>query len=247
MADYRWNVSVNAEGYDEAAQIIHPRYVEVQDVVLAQLEPLNDSEFLVVDAGGGSGRLMQRILTAHPQARGIVLDQSEAFLALAQRRLQPFGRRAACRVSRLQEDWPGQLPEQPAAVVSMTAIHHLDPPEKQTLYQRIHDALTPGGLFINGDEVRPKSDAEYLSILMESAEHKRRVMREGLVPESMHEILQAWEERNVTQFNAPRVSGDDCHESIETQLSYFQTCGFERAECVWHKQLWAVMVGAKKA
>ena len=84
MSNYRWNVSANAEGYDAAAQVIHPRYVEVQNVVLEQLAALGEAEFLVVDAGGGSGRLVERILDAHPRARAIVLDQSEAFLGLAE-------------------------------------------------------------------------------------------------------------------------------------------------------------------
>ena len=247
MPDYRWNVSTNAAGYDEAAHLIHPRYLEVQDVVLSQLAPLGDADFLVVDAGGGSGRLMQRILTNHPQATGIVLDQSEAFLALAERRLATFGERATCRLARLQEDWPSQLPRPPAAVVSMTAIHHLDADEKQTLFQRIFDALAPGGMFINGDEVRPTSDADYLNVLQESARHKHRLMRDGLVPESMHDILSAWEARHVTRFPEPRVSGDDCHATSAAQLAWFQACGFERTACVWHEQLWAVMVGVKKA
>ena len=71
-------------------------------------------------------------------------------------------------------------------------------------------------------------------------------MRNGLVPNSMHDILLAWEERNVTRFAEPRVSGDDCHETIETQLAWLKACGFERAECAWRQQLWAVLVGAKK-
>ena len=245
MTDYRWNVSANAQGYDEAAQVIHPRYVEVQDIVLSQLATLKEEDFLVVDAGGGSGRLVERILKRHPHANAIVLDQSEAFLALAERRLHPFGERASCRLSRLQEDWPGQLERRPAAVVSMTAIHHLDAGEKKTLFQRIHDALTPGGMFINGDEVRPESDEAYRDVLQESCAHKRHLIQEGLVPETMHEILQAWEERNLQPLDQPRVSGDDCHETIDRQLHWLKACGFARAECIWHQQLWAVMVGEK--
>lgn len=247
MPQYRWNISTHAEGYDAAAQVIHPRYVEVQDIVLAELANLRDRPGLIVDAGGGSGRLMQRILTAHPNAQGMVVDQSEAFLALAERRLEEFGDRAKCHVARLQEDWLASLPDRPIAVVSMTAIHHLDAAEKQTLFQRIYDALQPGGLFINGDEVRPEDDEAYLDVLKECRAHKRKLVEDGLVPESMHQILRDWEQRNVTNFHAQRTSGDDCHETLERQLQWLSDCGFERAQCVWHKQLWAVMVGAKKA
>jgi SAM-dependent methyltransferase len=245
MANYRWNVSQFAEGYDAAAQHIHPHYLEVQDVVLDQLSLLERDDFLVVDAGGGSGRLVQRILERYRGARAVIVDQSEAFLALAERRLVPFGERSSCHVTRLQDDWFDSLAESPAAVVSMTAIHHLDAGEKQSLFQRIHDALLPGGLFINGDEVRPASDVAYLEILKNCAEHKHQLMNHGMVPNSMHEILRAWEQRNVDLFDVPRVSGDDCHETIETQLSWLQTCGFERAICPWQRELWAVMIAVK--
>jgi hypothetical protein len=34
---YRWNSTAFAEGYDQAAQIIHPRYLEIQDAILSLL------------------------------------------------------------------------------------------------------------------------------------------------------------------------------------------------------------------
>src|SRR5262245_41359063 len=111
-APYRWNTSDLAVGYDAAAAVIHPHYGAIQDVILSLL-PANlgrdglgrDSlgrDSLVVDLGGGSGRLMERILDRWPEARGAVVDQSEPFLALAERRLARFGERALCIHRRLQ-------------------------------------------------------------------------------------------------------------------------------------------------
>src|SRR5688572_14238396 len=110
MSTYRWQISDLAAGYDAAAEVIHPHYLAIQDAILSLLPLTPNAPALVVDLGGGSGRLMERILDKWPLARGVVIDMSEPFLALAERRLARFGERAACVLSRLQDDWTNQLP-----------------------------------------------------------------------------------------------------------------------------------------
>ncbi len=59
---YHWNTSAAAEAYDQAALAIHPYYVAVQDQIL-DLLPFGPAEpFDLVDLGGGSGRLAERVL-----------------------------------------------------------------------------------------------------------------------------------------------------------------------------------------
>src|SRR5687768_17355189 len=98
MADYRWNTSPFAEGYDAAAPQIHPYYVAVQQEIVSLLTAFSKTrtaaELLhVVDLGGGSGRLLEKVLAALPQATATIIDQSEPFLAIAERRLAPFSPR----------------------------------------------------------------------------------------------------------------------------------------------------------
>jgi tRNA (cmo5U34)-methyltransferase len=241
MPEYRWNTSDFAVGYDKSAEVVHPHYRAVQDEILSGLALEADSTGVVVDLGGGSARLIERVLDRWPRCTGLVLDQSEAFLALAERRLARFGTRATCLKARLQDDWPALLPSQPAAIVSMSAIHHLEPAEKQALYGRCHDALLPGGVLINGDEVRPADDAAYLAELQAWADHMRRGMAAGAVAKVFHSALHTWIDRNVTSFGQAKKSGDDCHETIQTQLDYLRSAGFAAADCPWHKALWAVL------
>src|SRR5436190_368691 len=110
MPAYRWNTSDFARGYDAAAESIHPYYTAIQDAILDLVAGHLNEGGLAVDLGGGSGRLMERILNRWPLAHGIVIDQSEPFLALAERRLSRFGSRAICILARLQEDWTHELP-----------------------------------------------------------------------------------------------------------------------------------------
>lgn len=242
---YRWNTSDFAIGYDASAEHVHPHYLALQDEILALLPSAKDGDGLIVDLGGGSGRLIERILDRFPRATGLVVDQSEPFLALAERRLDRFGPRAICLHARLQDSWKLQLPTLAAAVVSMSAIHHLDPAEKRVVYQQCFAALGKAGVLLNGDEVRTTDNATYRAHLWGWAGHMRRSMATGVIPPAFHAALEAWIDRNVTRFGEPKKSGDDCHETIETQLGYFRDAGFAAADCPWQREMWAVLRGVK--
>ncbi len=245
MNTYRWNVSGPATGYDAAAEYIHPHYLEIQDVILAAIPFKETALFTVVDAGGGSGRLVERILDRFPQARGLIIDQSEPFLGLAERRLDRFGSRAARYHVRLQDDWPTTLDCEIHVIVSMSAIHHLDADEKREFYDRAFQSLAVGGIFINGDEVRLCDAGAYLSALRAWSEHMQRMMATGFVPDAMHEMINGWIHRNVDCFGQPKTSGDDCHETVDAQLRYLTDTGFVSADIVWQKDLWSVFCGTK--
>ena len=108
-------------------------------------------------------------ITLRFKARGLVVDQSEAFLGIAHNRLARFPQRWALHQVRLQDGWPALVNNPAHAIVSMSAIHHLDAGEKRKCYRRAFQSLAPGGIFINGDEVRPGDDAAYLSQLRDWA------------------------------------------------------------------------------
>jgi len=127
----------------------------------------------------------------------------------------------------------------------MSAIHHLDPIEKQLLYQRCYDLLAPGGVLLNGDEVRPDNDRDYLSALNAWADHLRREMASGHIPPAFHAACLGWIDRNVIHFGQPKKSGDDCHESQAAQRAYFRSAGFTTADAPWQKDLWTVLRGWK--
>jgi SAM-dependent methyltransferase len=241
VAEYRWNVSDFAAGFDASAEHIHPYYIELQDCVIDLLPFDANAPFLVIDAGGGSGRLVERFLDKFRAAEAIIIDQSAPFLALAERRLEKFADRIDCRQVRLQEDWTKQLPRQPSAIVSMSAIHHLDSSEKRQLYRRCFDALSQPGVLINADEVRPEDDNDYLARCKAWVAHKKRAMAAGLISASIHPALRQWEERNVGGFGKPRQSGDDCHETVRVQLEYLSQAGFQTVTCPWEKEMWAVL------
>lgn len=242
---YRWNTSDAAESYDAAAPTIHPYYIAVQDQILDSIPFEAGDAFTLVDIGGGSGRLAERVLERFSGVHVTVVDQSEAFLALAERKLARFGSRAAFVQCRLQEDWEGKLASAPDVIVSTSAIHHLEPREKRELYGRCHEALAPNGVFINGDEYRPADDGEFFALLKEWSKHMNAAVAEGRIPESFGATLEHWHKRNILGFGEPKKSGDDCQETIAVQVGYLRDAGFERVTTVWAKKLWGVVAASK--
>jgi tRNA (cmo5U34)-methyltransferase len=241
MSTYRWNQAPFAAGYDQAASVVHPYYEELQDEIVRLVAEHEPAPGLLIDLGGGSGRLAEKLLQAFPAACVTVLDQSQPFLDLAAQRLGRFGPRARCIQARLQEDWSSFLPGPADVVISMSAIHHLEPGEKEALYRQSHRTLRRGGLLLNADEVRPADETEYFRLLSHWSEHMQAIVAQRLVPESIDDILHRWIERNVTHYAQPRTSGDDCHETIAVQLAYLRRSGFVAADSPWQRKLWAIL------
>jgi SAM-dependent methyltransferase len=240
---YRWNSTEAVRAYDAAAPTIHPLYDEVQRRVVDALPFATDDEFSLVDLGGGSGRLVERVLARFVNARSVLVDQSEPFLGVAEERLERFGSRAAFVQKRLQDDWAPALPERPQAIVSTSAIHHLEPAEKQQLYATCYRALAPGGVFINGDEFRPVDEADYLAALERWSAHMTAAMADGRIPASFQPTLDHWHQRNIREFGMPHKSGDDCHETAEAQVEYLRACGFQDVHVAWQREMWGILIG----
>ncbi|HEX6962793.1 MAG TPA: class I SAM-dependent methyltransferase, partial [Lacipirellula sp.] len=194
--------------------------------------------------GGGSGRLVERVLEQFPSATAVLVDQSEPFLAVAEGRLTRFGSRVSLAKHRLQDEWAKTIGPVDA-IVSTSAIHHLEPVEKQQLFAQIFAALPSGGVFINGDEHRPESNAAYLALLEQWGRHMESSLAAKAIPPSFGKVIDAWTKRNIAEFTLPRTSGDDCLETIATQLQYLRDAGFNRVTVPWQRELWAVFVAHK--
>ena len=71
----------------------------------------------------------------------------------------------------------------------------------------------------------------------------QRLIDDNAVSEPMAEALVAWQFRNVENFDQPRHSGDDCHETVAVQLEYLQLAGFDTVRCPWREEMWALLAG----
>src|SRR6478609_2937621 len=94
------------------------RYDRAQDEVARASLDLEVHRML--DLGVGTGATSRRCLEAHPSARAVCLDESQAKLDAA---ATVLGGRAELRLGRFQD----QLPDGPfELIVSAFALHHVD-------------------------------------------------------------------------------------------------------------------------
>jgi tRNA (cmo5U34)-methyltransferase len=105
----------------------------------------------ILDLGTGTGETLFRVLSRHPKARAYGVDESEGMLDVARIRLVGYD------VTLRRGDLRDELPPGPFdLVISALAVHHLDGPEKQSLFRRVAAVLSPGGRFALGDVVLPE-------------------------------------------------------------------------------------------
>jgi tRNA (cmo5U34)-methyltransferase len=134
--------------YLESMRADIPVFDELQEETARATEAVAARDIL--ELGVGTGMTAKRVLAAHPQARLVGIDESEAMLAEADLA-------GDLRVARLEDP----LPEGPFdLVVSCLAIHHLDAEEKRDLFGRIADVLRPGGRFVLADVVLPEREED---------------------------------------------------------------------------------------
>ena len=149
MTEFRFDPAT----YADLMRAEVPAYGRLQqEVGLATAELAVSS---VLDLGTGTGETLASVLAHHPGAAAVGVDENEAMLGAARRRLA--GVPLELRVADLTDPLPGGPFD---LVVSALAIHHLDGPDKADLFARIAGVLRPGGRFVLGDVVIPVDRAD---------------------------------------------------------------------------------------
>jgi len=142
-----WQYHFDAESYAQEIRDDLPAYDSFQDAVAAAS---GSGARRILDLGTGTGETARLLLSRHPDAVLVGIDENEGMLAVARGRLPSEG--VELRVGRIEEP----LPSGPFDVVaSALAIHHLDDAGKASLFARVGEVLAPGGLFVLGDVVVP--------------------------------------------------------------------------------------------
>lgn len=158
MSDQQWTEN-DSVLFADLGGIFTPNRDEIARIAVEHIPARADEPFLTVDLCCGDGWLSGAILTAFPNARLLALDGSPEMLRRTAARLDDFGDRA--RTQRFDlggTDWLDAIGEPVHAFVSSLAIHHLDGAGKRALFQRLHNALGPGGVFIYVDLIEPVSE-----------------------------------------------------------------------------------------
>lgn len=211
--------------YDSSILRLVPHYHEQHEIILQLLPFASDQPVRALDLGCGTGVLSHVILRAFPHARVVACDLAENMLQTAKGNLAKY----ADRVEFRRADFgSADLGSGYDLIVSGLAIHHLDDPGKQKLYQRLFSALNPGGMFLNREIVLGATPK--LTKLYEQW-WRSFVTANG---ESDEEWFQKYFE-------------EDLPASVEDQLQWLRDAGFSDVACHWKYINFAIFGGSRAA
>ena len=218
----RRHLRVAIDAYDATIRQFIPGYEAMLGVAARELAPVASG--LVIDLGGGTGALAEAVLQTGGSGIVELIDVDREMLAQARTRLGRFGE----RVRFTEASFLGTLPRCNGAAASL-ALHHVRTLDaKRSLYQRIHDALEPGGVFINADATMPADPAASEAIWSAWADH---MVRQGIARERAFRHFEEW-------------ADEDTYFPLEEELAAVASAGFD-AECVWREVGMTVVVGRK--
>ena len=231
----RRHLRLEIAAYDETIRRFIPGYEAMIETAAREIaagaappggEAASPGAGLVLDLGGGTGALAEAIL-AHPDVGTVALiDVDAEMLAQARTRLSRFAGRVRFHTRSFRDPLP-----RCDGVAASLALHHvrsLD--EKRALYRRIHDALRPGGRFVNADATMPSEPVARAATWRGWADH---MVACGIDEERAFAHFEEWAE-------------EDAYFPLEEELAAMRAAGF-RSDCVWREGSITVVTGHKAA
>jgi tRNA (cmo5U34)-methyltransferase len=212
----------HAAGYEGPRRRLIPPFDAFYGTAVDALTMLGRPPRRVLDLGAGTGMLAARVAAAHPGVALVLTDGAPAMLEQARATLGPD---AELHVADLEDPLPAGPFD---AVVSALAIHHLDDAAKRDLFARVREALPPGGVFVNAEQVAgptPCFERRY------RAWHEAASRAAGTDDAEWAGALE-------------RMRHDRCAD-VESQLRWLREAGFDAADCLFKDHRFAVLVARR--
>ncbi|SFB55536.1 tRNA (cmo5U34)-methyltransferase [Cohnella sp. OV330] len=215
-----------ASQYDEQRRGLIPCFDEFYGMAVALAESAEAAP-RVLDLGAGTGLLAAMMRSKLPEARLSLIDMSESMLDVARERFA-----GDPNAQFIVADYSGYAfaPGSYDIVVSSLSIHHLTHASKRELFKKLYQALAPGGVFVNADQVAgttPAADAYY----------RKRWLAEIAASGLPQSAIDASVERRGVDINA----------KLGDQIAWMTEAGFPDAECMYKYLDFAVFCGSKPA
>ncbi len=139
-----------ASMYDSRLSAILP---ESETFFAEVLSFIPDKAGRLLELGSGTGYATDRIQSRFHSLQIIGIDHSSEMIKCAQQKPQLEG------VQFLEQDIRDAWPEGTFDVILTTlCFHHIPENDRISILSRVYESLSPGGLFICGDIIRPESD-----------------------------------------------------------------------------------------
>ncbi len=206
-----------------------PDYLYVHDLICEVLRPYISSDVLILDLGGGTGRIAKLLLDAFPSCRIVIQDISANMLSEVPNKLHKHMGRFECVEGDFFAETFDLEYNQFDHVVSVHAIHHgRNADAYRNLYKKIYNCLKPNGCFVCLDNVAGGTlELDTLS-------------------------YSSWAESLRSNFDTESIRGivettimEDSPLSLREHLEILSDCGFIRTDVVWKKYIFGLYAGIK--
>ncbi len=131
--------------------------LQLFDTIIDSIANHSQGSAHIVELGIGPAYLAERLLVTLPEVTYEGIDFSEPMLDIAAERLAPYASRVTfTQADLVEEDWGAKVTRPVGAIVSTWALHDLGGEVNTTkVYRDCRNLLMPGGVFLNGDFVKP--------------------------------------------------------------------------------------------
>lgn len=211
--------------YSQRDPVWLPEFRQMFALVPELLKPHLKADGLFLDVGAGTGNLSRTVLEAIPSVKCVLMDFSANMLSAAPLVLEPFAGRFETLVADfIDADYGAARYD---AIISSFAIHHCrGEAEYGALYQKLANALKPGGIFVCCDVVAGADDA--LSLLNENG-WRTFLNEQGLDAAEVERILSNYHV-------------EDSPLDLPSHLQLLKKAGFTTVDVVWKRSNFAVYV-----
>jgi len=220
-------------------------YEQMHSVIVENIPADRDTPLRVMDIGGGYGTLIRRILETFPKSTALYVDKL-AYPELKKEVVEQMLGEHANQVTFLWNDfgdegWDKEIKTLLDVIVSNRAIHHLQDKDKQRIYRQAFGHLTPGGIFLLGEEIKIKSErwiGAFQNHRIESARraHRRQeeFAKEAAVIRGLYQRIYREPEKAPNKWAY-----------LDQQLGWLAEAGFVDVEAIW-QYYDNVVIGAYK-
>lgn len=227
MKDVKNHFEEEAEEFDDLILKLIPNYKGMINSLISSIPFESSKPIKVLDLGCGTGNITSEVKKRYPKARVTCVDLAENMIEISQYKLARYDD-IEYQVADLRDFQYGE--DNYDLIISSLAMHHLQTDEEKiAIYQRIYDALTDGGVFLNADQV------------LTSSEHLEKVNHEQwkafmLKTLPLDEVEEKW---------VPTAYNEDHPAPLMDHLDWLRDVGFKEVDVMWKYIKGAVFGGRK--
>lgn len=211
--------------YDRSRHALIPDYEDLYGCAIEALGLSHDASARVLDLGSGTGGFALEVLNAHPSVQVELADISVPMLDQARAKFAGDERITFRQLDIVNDDFGGGWDR----IISSFVIHHLDHGDKRAVFAKVCEALKPGGVFVNIDQVQACSQAVQ-DIHMRL--WKKDVLAAGALEQDLEDGLK-------------RMAEMDINAELDDQLLWLERAGFSDIEVAYRNYFYAAFVARK--